>query len=139
LPTFQAFITPHKSTVGPVIAAGNYIAGAILANGTVKFWGQNTYGQLGQGHTNHIGDNSDEMGDNLSAIDLGTGRTATAIGGGYYMSMVRLDNGKLKAWGRNSYGQLGQGHTNNIGDNSGEMGDNLSVIDLSSSSDVTLD
>ena len=77
LPTFQAVHTPHKSTVGPVIAAGNYIAGAILANGTVKFWGQNTYGQLGQGHTNHIGDNSGEMGDNLSVIALSSSSDVT--------------------------------------------------------------
>ena len=50
-----------------------------------------------------------------------------------------MENGTVKAWGRNNKGQLGQGHTNNIGDGSNEMGDNLSAIDLSSSSDVTLD
>ena len=122
-----------------MIAAGNYIAGAILANGTVKFWGQNTYGQLGQGHTNHIGDNSGEMGDNLSAVDLGTGITAIDIGIGASFTAVLLDNGTVKAWGKGYYGSLGTGNTNDIGDNSGEMGDNLSVIDLSSSSDVTLD
>ena len=96
LPTFQPFLTPHKSTVGPVIAANLYSAGAILANGTVKFWGWNNYGGLGQGNTTTIGDNSGEMGDNLSAVDLGSGRTATAIQGGYYTTMVRLDNGHMQ-------------------------------------------
>ena len=51
--------------------------GAILANGTVKFWGRNTYGQLGQGNTNNIGDNADEMGDNLSPIDLSSSSDVT--------------------------------------------------------------
>jgi hypothetical protein len=79
------------------------------------------------------------MGDNLSAVDLGTGRTATAIAGSYYSTIVRLDDGTIKAWGSGHGGQLGQGNTQNIGDGSGEMGDNLSPIDLSSSSDVTLE
>ena len=145
LPTFQAVHKPHNitssnsSVVGPVIAGRWAQMGAILANGTVKFWGINDYGQLGQGNTTRLGDNSGEMGDNLPAIDLGTGRTATAISSGRYMAMALLDNGTVKAWGYNNKGQLGQGHTQNIGDGSGEMGDNLSPIDLSSSSDVTLE
>ena len=81
LPTFQAVHKPHNitssSTVGPVIAGRWAHMGAILANGTVKFWGRNTYGQLGQGNTNNIGDNADEMGDNLSPIDLSSSSDAT--------------------------------------------------------------
>ena len=136
LPTFQAVHKPHNitsstsSTVGPVITGRWAQVGAILANGTVKFWGRNDFGQLGQGNTNNIGDGSGEMGDNLPAIDLGTGRTATAISLGYLLSVVLLDNGTVKAWGYNAYGQLGQGNKNRIGDGSGEMGDNLPAIDL---------
>ena len=81
LPTFQAVHKPHNitssSTVGPVIAGRWAQMGAILANGTVKFWGRNTYGQCGQGHTNNIGDGADEMGDNLPPIDLSSGSDAT--------------------------------------------------------------
>ena len=136
LPTFQAVHKPHNitsstsSTVGPVITGRWAQVGAILANGTVKFWGRNDFGQLGQGNTNNIGDGSGEMGDNLPAIDLGTGRTATAISSGRYMAMALLDNGTVKAWGYGLFGQLGQGNTNHIGDGSGEMGDNLSAIDF---------
>ena len=133
LPTFQAVHLPHNtssSTVGPVIAGRYAQMGAILANGTVKFWGRNTYGQLGQGNTTQIGDGSNEMGDNLSAIDLGTGRTATAIASGRYTAMAILDNGTVKAWGWGNQGALGQGNTTTIGDGSNEMGDNLSAIDL---------
>ena len=121
------------------IAAGIYHTVALLDNGTVKAWGYNAQGQLGQGNNQSIGDGSNEMGDNLSAVDLGTGRTATAIAAGWYHTIVVLDNGTVKAWGYNATGALGQGHTQNIGDGSNEMGDNLSHIDLSSGSDATLE
>ena len=49
------------------------------------------------------------MGDNLPAIDLGTGRTATSIDAGLYHTGAILDNGTVKLWGYNVYGQLGQG------------------------------
>ena len=69
------------------------------------------------------------MGDNLPSIDLGTGRTATAIAAGYYHSCAALDNGAVKCWGHNNHGQLGIGTTANMGDESGEMAA-LTGIDL---------
>ena len=81
LPTFQAVHKPHNisssTAVGAVIAADVYHMGAILANGTVKFWGYNAKWQLGQGNTTQIGDGAGEMGDNLSPIDLSSGSDAT--------------------------------------------------------------
>ena len=143
LPTFQAVHKPHNisssTAVGAVIAADLYHMGAILANGTVKFWGYNGQGQLGQGNTTTIGNGSNQMGDNLEAIDLGTGRTATAIDAGLYFSLAILDDGTVKAYGRNNQGQLGQGNNTQTGDGADEMGDNLSPIDLSSGSDATLE
>lgn len=81
LPTFQAVHIPHNitssSTVGPVICGGYSHTGTILANGTVKAWGYNNRGQLGQGNTTNLGDGSNQMGDNLSAIDLSSSSDAT--------------------------------------------------------------
>ncbi|MBI3977919.1 MAG: hypothetical protein HY331_07015, partial [Chloroflexi bacterium] len=71
-----------------------------------------------------------EMGDNLPAVDLGTGRTGTAIAGGGEYTCAILDNGQVKCWGYNTYGQLGLGNTDNRGDAADEMGDKLPAVDL---------
>jgi alpha-tubulin suppressor-like RCC1 family protein len=112
------------------IAAGYFHTCALLDNASVKCWGRNSEGQLGLGNTTQIGDTSNEMGDNLPSIDLGTGRTATAIAAGSYLTCALLDNGAVKCWGDNNIGQLGIGNTTDMGDNSGEMGDDLPSIDL---------
>ena len=112
------------------ISAGVSHTCALLDDQSVKCWGANYNGGLGQGHTNVIGDHSGEMGDNLLAVDLGTGRTATQISVGHSHTCALLDDQSVKCWGLNMYGELGQGHTNNIGDHSGEMGDDLLAVDL---------
>ena len=44
-----------------------------------------------------------------------------------------MDNGTLKCWGRNTYGELGLGDTANRGDDPNEMGDSLPVVVLAGS------
>ena len=112
------------------ISAGGDHTCALLDNGAVKCWGDNGYGQLGLGDTANRGDDAGEMGDNLPAVDLGTGRTATAISAGDDHTCALLDNGTVKCWGANTIGQLGLGDTANRGDGPGEMGDNLPAVDL---------
>jgi alpha-tubulin suppressor-like RCC1 family protein len=110
------------------IATGRIHSCALLDNSSVKCWGNNTLGQLGLEDTTFRGDNAGEMGDNLPAVNLGTGRTAVAIAAGGFTTCVKLDNDDIKCWGGNSFGQLAQNSTDNIGDNVGEMGDNLAAI-----------
>jgi alpha-tubulin suppressor-like RCC1 family protein len=110
---------------------------AIFNNGSLKCWGYNGYGLLGLGNTAHRGDGSSEMGDNLPFIDLGSGRTATHVSMDERNTCVTLDNGQLKCWGDNSYGQLGQENTIRIGDNSLEMGDSLPAIDINGISSMS--
>jgi alpha-tubulin suppressor-like RCC1 family protein len=112
------------------LAAGSLHTCAILDNGTVKCWGWNYYGQLGQGDANDRGDGPGQMGDNLLPVDLGTGRTAVALAVGSLHTCAVLDDGMVKCWGANAYGRLGQGDSNNRGSGPGEMGDNLLPIDL---------
>ena len=80
---------------------------AILDNGDVKCWGWNFFGQLGDG-----GSNTNTNAPSSTAVDLGTGRTAVAVSAGDYHTCVILDNGDLKCWGLDQYGQLGDGGSN---------------------------
>ena len=118
------------------VALGDYHGCALMDNGDVKCWGDNNYGQLGLGDTNHRGDAPGEMGNNLPAIELGTDPAtnlpvlASEIGAFGYHSCAMLSNGKIKCWGNNNDGQLGQGDNLHRGDGAYEMGDFLSFVSL---------
>lgn len=109
------------------ISVGNAHSCALLTDGSVKCWGLNDKGQLGQGDVEYRGDEPGEMGDMLAPIDLGTGKSAVAISAGLAYTCAVLNDGSVKCWGDNSNGQLGHGHTYTIGDQAGEMGDNLPI------------
>jgi alpha-tubulin suppressor-like RCC1 family protein len=121
-----------KTSVTFPMTAGSAHSCYMLDNGSVKCWGSNTYGQLGLGNTTNQGVNSSEMGDNLDAVDLGSGIKATAIAAGGNHTCAILDNESIKCWGYNASGQLGLGDINNRGDNSSRMGDSLPAVDLGS-------
>ena len=112
------------------IDAGNAHTCAIFDNGSVKCWGFNEKGNLGLGTTSNQGDDLNEMGDNLSFVELGTGRTAVDLTAMTQAVCAVLDNGSVKCWGHNNHGQLGIGNTATIGDGPNEMGDNLAPADL---------
>ncbi len=110
---------------------------AILNDDTVKCWGYNGYGNLGQGSTATRGDGAGEMGDVLVTVNLGTGRTAQKLYGGINQMCAKLDNNDVKCWGRNDTAQLAQGHRFDIGESALSLGDNLDPINLSSSHTIT--
>jgi alpha-tubulin suppressor-like RCC1 family protein len=85
---------------------------------------------LGQGNSNNLGDGANEMGDNLTAINLGTGRTASKVSGGIDFTCALLDNSTVKCWGSNQKGQLGKDNQTSLGDNAGEMGDSLTAVNI---------
>src|SRR3546814_10914197 len=78
------------------ISAGRQHGCAVLNDGSVKCWGQSGYAQLGLGDTITRGDEPNEMGANLSAVDLGANRTAVTISAGYYYTCALLDGGSVK-------------------------------------------
>ena len=102
------------------ITAGANHSCAILPSGAVKCWGFNGAGQLGQDSTASLGDGAGEMAA-LPAVNLGAGRTATAVTAGANHTCALLDNATVKCWGFNGSGQLGQGSIANLGDGAGEM------------------
>lgn len=112
------------------VSTGHDHTCALLDDWSVKCWGANAEGQLGLGDTDDRGDAANEMGDALPAVDLGAGRTATAISAGHRDTCAVLDGGDVKCWGQDELGKLGQGNSGSLGDQSGEMGDALAVVNL---------
>ncbi len=103
------------------IVSGSAHACVRYNEGSVKCWGLNSSGQLGQGDTTTRGSAANQMGDNLLAINLGAGRTAKEISAGLDHTCVILDTNNLKCFGRNNYGQLGYDSITTLGDTAGEM------------------
>ncbi|MCP3974408.1 MAG: hypothetical protein GY720_07940 [bacterium] len=94
------------------IATGSYHSCAILNTGTLRCWGDNTYGQLGYGNTEAIGDNEAPS----AAGDIPLDEEVLEVAGGGGHTCALLDSGNIRCWGDNVYGQLGLGHTDAIGD-----------------------
>ena len=94
------------------ITVGSDHACALLAGGRVRCWGESDAGQLGYGNTDIIGD--DEAPADAGDVDVGG--TVVQIAAGWYHTCARLETGAVRCWGANYFGQLGYGHTRNIGD-----------------------
>ena len=119
------------------VACGQGHNCVLSTNHEIKCFGRNDLGQCGAGYTQTIGDQSGEMGDDLSVVDLGTNFVPIQISCGYQFSCALSANFELKCWGSNGEGQLGQEDTNNRGDDSNEMGDYLNPIDLGTNFNIS--
>ena len=85
------------------VAAGWGHSCALREGGTISCWGDNQYGQLGDGTGGADGD--------LSLVPVGVAgvsdAVAVAAGGGY--SCALREGGAISCWGSNRSGQLGDG------------------------------
>ncbi|MGH6646724.1 RCC1 domain-containing protein [Aquabacterium sp.] len=87
------------------IKAGAYHACAILAsNGSVKCWGRNHLGQLGNGTK----DTANPVTTPVTVSNL-TGAVSLAIGA--YHTCAMLSTGSAKCWGDNANSKFGNGNT----------------------------
>ena len=117
-----------------VVSAGRAQTCAVLDDRSLRCWGSNIDGRLGLGDIDARGDGPGEMGAALPAVDVGTGRSVTAVttgqpsGNGHACGV--LDDGSLRCWGAFGQGRLGTGTTENVGDEAGEMGDALATVAL---------
>lgn len=73
---------------------------ALTMTGGVKCWGNNEFGQLGNGTTVSSSTPVDVVGLQTSVLSLAVGRSHTC---------ALLTNGGVKCWGYNGVGQLGDG------------------------------
>jgi alpha-tubulin suppressor-like RCC1 family protein len=119
-----------KGRVAKQICAGTAFACAHLDDDTLKCWGENANGQLGQGDANARGDDSGEMGDALKTIALGTGRFVQSVSCGANHACAVLDDHSVKCWGDNAHGQLGLGDAKDRGTAAADMGDALAAVNV---------
>jgi len=85
------------------VAVGTYFTCAVSYSSHPHCWGQNTYGQLGNGNTT-----------NQMSPTLVSGLTDVAgIALGAYHACALLNDGTVRCWGSNMFGQLGDGTANN--------------------------
>ncbi|HWF50091.1 MAG TPA: hypothetical protein VG294_05525 [Solirubrobacteraceae bacterium] len=110
------------------ISAGDDHTCAILDNGSVLCWGDGANGELGYGATGNVGDA--QTPGSVGPVNLGPGRTAVAISAGGTHTCALLDDGSVRCWGSDAYGQLGYCSTSNVGDSSGSTPDTAGPVNL---------
>ena len=77
---------------------------AITTKDAVACWGRNQWGEIGDG-TQHTRRRP------VPVFGLGPDSGATEITGGYQSTCVRLEGDDIECWGRNQFGELGNGTT----------------------------
>ena len=81
---------------------GGHACALLMPRGTIKCWGNNDHGSLGDGTTVT----------SLTPVDVLGIENATSIALGRHESYALMPGGKIKAWGNNHGGQLGDGTLN---------------------------
>jgi alpha-tubulin suppressor-like RCC1 family protein len=89
----------------PASAVAGEAAAVASSRGTVRGWGYNSYGQLGDG--------AFALGTTPVKFKLPRGVKVTSVRAGCYHALALTATGRVLAAGRNSVGQLGIGSTNN--------------------------
>jgi len=103
LEMFPAQVNDLSSGVLKIVAGYNHIC-ALLEDKTVKCWGRNNFGQIGDGTT---------ITRNSPTTVVSSSTDSNALSGvldleaGFYHTCAVLESGQVTCWGKNGSGQLG--------------------------------
>ncbi len=106
-------VTVSGITTAVAISAGGWYTCALLQDGTVRCWGDNTYGQLGNGAILLSPSPNSPITPTPTPVTVSGISTAVAIEAGVFHTCALLRDGTLQCWGRNDEGRLGNGSTAN--------------------------
>ncbi len=108
LPTVPLLPSPGGKVAH--LAAGGDATCVVFTDGSLKCFGQDVEGSLGRSPAGGaIGDDPNELGTNLSPLDLGTGHKVQSVETSGNHTCALFTNGRVKCWGRNSSGEHGIG------------------------------
>ena len=94
--------TPMSGAVS--VTSGGLHTCALISNGSVKCWGTNTYGQIGDGTV---------LTRSYPVTPTGLTSGVSAVTAGNHFTCALKTGGSVVCWGRNNYGQLGNGTRTN--------------------------
>ena len=103
--TTHSLTTPVTAVAsgGTAVTAGDQFTCAVVSGGA-QCWGLNMFGELGNGSTTNSSTPIAVSGPSAGVASISAGSVHTC---------ALLAGGALKCWGRNNYGQLGNGSTTN--------------------------
>jgi formylglycine-generating enzyme len=111
------------------ISAGRSHNCALYSNGDIKCWGSNLSGELCNGvkpGSSNVGDEPNEMM-NIAPLRL-TEAKAIQISAGNQFTCALFDNGGIKCWGDNTFGQVGASQLESPKHLCDELGKTLDMI-----------
>ena len=101
---WPSLVQSEESLTVLALAAGGAHTCAVISDGTVHCWGDNTDGRLGIGKLTQQYEKS---------VQVAGIRAARQIATRFNFTCASLDDGTARCWGNNQYGQLGDGTTHN--------------------------
>jgi hypothetical protein len=124
--TGDLFVRPLFTARTPQLSGGEAHFCALLRPDSVRCWGRGSRGRLGRQSDEDLGD--DEAVAAQGDLPLGFDVAQVSAGGAH--TCVLSTAGKVRCWGANGDGQLGQGNTVDVGQAGGAAPADLPDVDL---------
>lgn len=105
-----AYLATIPASSGAQAVASGASHSCAIIQGTLKCWGANDYGQLGNGAGDGLTPIAGDEATPVSVVEINYGATEVSAGASHTCAIV---SGNVKCWGLNSSGQLGYVPTSN--------------------------